>query len=102
MVEQVASHAERIASMEAQLAAIREARADRDREMKAVKARQDGIEAELAETVRAINAKLELLIEDKAKRDGALGLGRWLFAIGLPSMAGAFALEVWHLLGGKH
>lgn len=82
---------ERMATAEAQIQAIVEARADRDREMKALK-------AELG----AANGKLDVLLSDKERRDGALGLGRWLIGIGLPTLVGGFILELWHFFDGKH
>ncbi len=86
----VAGLSERMAKAEAQIEAIGEARADRDREIKALK-----------ESFAAINAKLDLLIADKARRDGALGLGRWLIGIGIPALVAGWAVALWHLVGGR-
>ena len=83
------THAERLATIEAQIAAMAEARAERDREIKAIKEGQ-------GEIVR----KLDILIADKARRDGALGLGRWLITIGIPSLIGGAVLWIWHLFDG--
>lgn len=83
------THAERLATIEAQIAAMAEARAERDREIKAIKEGQ-------IEIVR----KLDILIADKARRDGALGLGRWLITIGIPSLIGGAVLWVWNLFDG--
>lgn len=85
-----ATLAERMAKTEAQIAAIHEARTDRDREIKALK----GVNAD-------INRKLDLLIEDKQRRDGALGMGRWLITVGIPSLIGGAALWVWNFLDSK-
>lgn len=85
------SHAERLSSIEAQLDAIHEIRADRDREMKAIK----DMQAE-------INRKLDVLIADKSRRDGALGLGRWLITVGIPSLIGGAVLALWHMFDAKH
>jgi hypothetical protein len=85
------THAERLATIEAQIAAIPAMRADRDREISAIKVMQT-----------EINHKLDLLIEDKQRRDGALGLGRWMIAVGIPSLVGGALLWVWHLFDGKN
>lgn len=83
--------AERMATAEAQIAAMVEQRTERDREVKAMK-----------EVIGSIDRKLDQLVEDKARRDGALGLGRWLITIGIPSMVGAAVLALWNLFEGKH
>ena len=90
MSRQGTTLAERVATAEAQIAAIIEAWVDRDREIKAIKTGQD-----------TINSKLDLLIEDKQRRDGALGMGRWLITIGIPSMVGGVVLWVLHLIDGR-
>lgn len=82
--------AERMATAEAHIEAIHEARADRDREIKALK-----------EGNAEINRKLDLLIEDKQRRDGALGMGRWLITVGIPSLIGGAALWVWQFLDSR-
>ena len=82
--------AERVATAEAQIEAIHEAQADRDREIKALK-----------QVNADINRKLDLLIEDKQRRDGVLGMGRWLITIGIPSLVGGAVLWVWHFLDTK-
>ena len=79
-----------MATVEAHIDAIVEARVERDREIKAIKEGQI-----------AANKKLDLLLEDKQLRDGAIGLGRWLITIGIPSMVGGAAMWVWHLVDGK-
>lgn len=82
--------AERMATAEAQIDAIHEAWTDRDREIK-----------ELKEVNADINRKLDLLIEDKQRRDGALGMGRWLITVGIPSLIGGAALWVWNFLDSR-
>lgn len=82
--------AERMATAEAQIEAIHEALADRDREIKALK-----------EGNAEINRKLDVLIAEKERRDGALGMGRWLITIGIPSLVGGAVLWVWHFLDSK-
>lgn len=82
--------AERMATAEAQIDAIHEAWTDRDREIK-----------ELKEVNADISRKLDLLIEDKQRRDGALGMGRWLIAVGIPSLIGGAALWVWNFLDSR-
>lgn len=79
-----------MATVEAHIDAIVEARVERDREIKAIKEGQI-----------AANKKLDLLLEDKQLRDGAIGLGRWLITIGIPSMVGGAVLWVWRLVDGK-
>ena len=79
-----------MATVEAHIDAIVEARVGRDREIKAIK------EAQVL-----TNQKLDLLLEDKQLRDGAMGLGRWLITIGIPSLVGGAVLWVWHLVDGK-
>ena len=79
-----------MATVEAHIDAIVEARVERDREIKAIK------EAQVL-----TNQKLDLLLEDKQLRDGAMGLGRWLITIGIPSLVGGAVLWVWHLVDGK-
>lgn len=83
--------AERLVRAEEQIKAIIDGRGDRDREMKALKA-----------TLTEIDAKLDLLLEDKNKRDGVLGMGRWLIAIGIPSMVGGAVLWFRDTLSGHH
>ena len=90
MSRQGATLTERMATVEAHIDAIVEARVERDREIKAIK--EDQI---------AANKKLDLLLEDKQLRDGATGLGRWLITIGIPSLVGGAVLWVWHLVNGK-
>lgn len=85
-----ATLAERMATAEAQIEAIHEAWTDRDREIKALK-----------EVNADINRKLDLLIADKERRDGVLGMGRWLITVGIPSLIGGAALWVWHLFDSK-
>lgn len=82
--------AERMATAEAQITAIHASRADRDREIKALK-----------QVNADINRKLDLLIEDKQRRDGALGMSRWLITVGIPSLIGGAVLWVWHFLDSK-
>lgn len=82
--------AERMATAEAHIEAIHEARADRDREIKALK-----------EGNAEINRKLDVLIADKERRDGVLGMGRWLITIGIPSLVGGAVLWVWNLFDSK-
>lgn len=82
--------AERMATAEAQIDAIHEAWTDRDREIK-----------ELKEVNADINRKLDLLIEDKQRRDGVLGMGRWLITIGIPSLVGGAVLWVWNFLDSR-
>ncbi len=79
-----------MATVEAHIDAIVEARVERDREIKAIKEGQI-----------AANKKLDLLLEDKQLRDGAIGLGRWLITIGIPSLVGGAVLWVWRLVDGK-
>ena len=79
-----------MATAEAQIAAWAEQRAERDREVKAMK-----------QTMASIDSKLDQLVEDKARRDGALGLGRWLITIGIPSLLGGMVMTLWHLIGEK-
>lgn len=90
MSRQVATLAERMATAEAQIQAIVDSRADRDREIKAIKLGQE-----------SMDRKLDALLADKERRDGAIGLGRWLITIGIPSMVGGAVLWVWHLLNGR-
>lgn len=52
--------------------------------------------------MRSIDQKLDLLVEDKARRDGAVGLGRWLIAIGIPSLIGGAVLALWEVFGGNN
>lgn len=87
----MAALGERVATVEAQIAEIHALRADRDREIRAIKVMQT-----------EINHKLDLLIEDKQRRDGALGLGRWMISVGIPSLVGGALLWVWHLFDGKN
>lgn len=87
----MASIAERMATAEAQIAAIIDQRSDRDREIKQIK-----------ESIGGVDRKLDLLVEDKAQRDGAIRLGRWLIGIGIPSLVGGWVLALWHLLEGKN
>lgn len=87
----MASLGERMAMAEAQIAAMIEQRSDRDCEVKAIK-----------ESIRGIDSKIDQLIEDKAHRDGAISLGRWLIGIGIPSLIGGWVLAIWHFLEGKN
>ena len=82
---------ERMATVEAKLAAAELSRADRDREIRQIK-----------DTIKGMDGKLDQLVEDKAHRDGALGLGRWMVSIGVPSLIGGWVLALWHLFGGKN
>ena len=85
-----ATLAERMATVEAHIDAIVEARVERDLEIKAIKEGQI-----------AANKKLDLLLEDKQLRDGAIGLGRWLITVGIPSLIGGAALWVWRFLDSR-
>jgi hypothetical protein len=55
--------------------------------------------ATMKATYAEIDAKLELLIEDKNKRDGAIGFGKWIVGTGFFAMVGSAVLAVLHLLG---
>lgn len=55
----------------------------------------------MKQTMASIDSKLDQLVEDKARRDGALGLGRWLITIGIPSLLGGMVMTLWHLIGEK-
>jgi len=81
---------ERMATVEAQVHAIVEMREERDREIKSIKT-----------SLSDIGGKLDLLVQDKARRDGALGLSRWLIGIGIPGMIGGWVLYLWHIFEGK-
>ena len=87
----MASMAERMATAEAKILAIVDQRTERDREVRDLKG-----------TMRSIDQKLDLLVEDKARRDGAVGLGRWLIAIGIPSLIGGAVLALWEVFGGHN
>ena len=81
---------ERMAKVESQMRAFVEARGDRDKQLK-------GFHTQLAD----IDSKLGLLLQDKDRRDGALGLGRWLLTIGVPSLIGGAALWLWNTIGER-
>lgn len=78
----------RVARLEAAEQRNSELQASRDHETTAMKA-----------TYAEIDAKLELLIEDKNKRDGAIGFGKWIVGTGFFAMVGSAVLAVLHLLG---
>lgn len=80
-----------MAAAEAQIAAGEQRRADRDREIKEIK-----------QTVQGMDGKIDQLISEHNRQQGALSLGRWLISIGVPSLLGGWALALWHLFGGKN
>jgi len=78
----------RVARLEAAEQRNSEIQASRDRET-----------ADMKATYADIDAKLERLIEDKNKRDGAIGFGKWIVGTGFFAMVGSAVLAVLHLLG---
>lgn len=81
---------ERLAKIETQIDTMLGMLRQRDVEIHAVREGQ----LELAQ-------KMETLLMDKERRDGALGLGKWLISVGIPSLIGGAVLWVWHLLDGS-
>ena len=55
---------------------------------------------ELRSTLSSMDDKLELLLASKARYDGALGLGRWLIGIGLPTLVGGTVLWFLDFMAG--
>lgn len=81
---------ERLAKIEIQIDTMLDMLRRRDIEIHAVREGQ----VELAQ-------KMETLLVDKERRDGALGLGKWLISAGIPSLIGGAVLWIWHLPAGS-
>lgn len=81
---------ERLAKIEIQIDTMLDMLRRRDIETHAIREGQ----VELAQ-------KMETLLMDKERRDGALGLGKWLISVGIPSLIGGAVLWIWRLLDGS-
>lgn len=75
-----------MARLEAEAGANAQHRIDRDREIRDIK-----------KLVGDIDAKLDKLIDSEARREGAIGLGKWIVGTGLFGAVGTFlfALTEW-------
>lgn len=80
------SLAARVARLEAGERAAEDHRVTRDREIRDIK-----------DTVRRVEKKLDKLMDAEARRDGAIGLGKWIVGTGFLGAVGTvfFALTEW-------
>lgn len=76
----------KVARLEAEAKENARHRADRDREIRDIK-----------DTVRRVEEKLDKLMDAEARRDGAIGLGKWIVGTGFLGAVGTvfFALTEW-------
>ncbi len=52
--------------------------------------------------MRRVEEKLDDLITDRDRRDGAIGLGKWLVGGGFFSAVGGILIAVWHFIHRAH
>lgn len=78
----------RVAGLEANERASVEVRASRDREIKEIKT-----------TVGGMDAKLDLLVIDKAGRDTTISLGKWIVGTGFFGVVGSVIVATLHYIG---
>lgn len=77
----------RVARLEEQADAALRVLVDRDRELR-----------DIRQTVHQIRDIVDDLRADQNRRDGAIGLGKWVVGTGFLGAVGAAVLAAWHLL----
>ncbi len=78
----------RIAVLEGAERAAGEVRIARDREIKDIKT-----------TIGGMDAKLDRLVADKAAKDAAIGVGKWLVGTGFLGVVGSVIVATLHYIG---
>lgn len=78
----------RVATLEASERVAAEVRVSRDREIKGIK-----------DAIGSMDGKLDLLVTDKAGRDTAIGLGKWIVGTGFFGIVGSVIIGTLHYIG---
>lgn len=86
--DKYAEIAARIVALEANERAALDIRATRDREIKEIKG-----------TVTDMDGKLDKLVADKAGRDTAINLGKWIVGTGFFGVVGSVIVATLHYIG---
>lgn len=86
--DKYAEIAARVVALEANERASVDIRNTRDREIKEIKG-----------TVTDMDGKLDQLVADKAGRDSAIGLGKWIVGTGFFGLVGSVIIGTLHYIG---